>query len=230
MFDHEPFSNVRVLTHSAIRMESEYGAVLYFDPFDLAEEFHDADAVIVTHSHYDHFSPEDIKKVAKDGTILIAPESCASEVAAAGLPVLTLAAGEATAIKGNVVHAVPAYNVEPERLGFHPKENDWLGYLLVMDDSPTTSPATPIRTPTTRGCAATWRSSPSAARTRWIPRRRPRSSTGCARASSSRRTTAPPWGPRRPSTSSSRWSTRRSRSCARWSGASRCMALAVAWR
>ena len=134
MFDHEPFSNVRVLTHSAIRMESEYGAVLYFDPFDLTEEFHDADAVIVTHSHYDHFSPEDIKKVAKDGTILIAPESCAGEVAAAGLPVLTLAAGEATAVKGNVVHAVPAYNVEPERLGFHPKENGWLGYLLVMDD------------------------------------------------------------------------------------------------
>ena len=116
MFDHEPFSNVRVLTHSAIRMESEYGAVLYFDPFDLAEEF------------------QDIKKVATDGTILIAPERCAGEVAAAGLPVLTLAAGEATAIKGNVVHAVPAYNVEPERLGFHPKENGWLGYLLVMDD------------------------------------------------------------------------------------------------
>ena len=29
---------------------------------------------------------------------------------------------------------MPAYNVEPERLGFHPKENGWLGYLLVMDD------------------------------------------------------------------------------------------------
>lgn len=134
MFDHEPFSNVRVLTHSAIRMESEYGAVLYFDPFDLDEEFHDADAVIITHSHYDHLSPEDIEKVAKPDTLIIAPESCTAEIAQLGRPAITLAAGEATAVKGNVVHAVPAYNVEPERLGFHPKENGWLGYLLVMDD------------------------------------------------------------------------------------------------
>ncbi len=134
MFQHEPFSNVRVLTHSAIRMESEYGVVLYFDPFDLAEEFHDADAVILTHSHHDHLSPADIAKVSKEGTLLIVPESCAAEAAPLGMPVITLAAGEATSVKGNVVHAVPAYNVEPERLGFHPKENGWLGYLLVMDD------------------------------------------------------------------------------------------------
>lgn len=134
MFDHDPFSNVRVLTHSAIRMESEYGAVLYFDPYDLAEEFHDADVIAITHTHYDHFSPEDIKKVAKEDTLIVAPETCAKEVAQIGLPLITLAAGEATAVKGNVIHAVPAYNVEPERLGFHPQENGWLGYQVVMDD------------------------------------------------------------------------------------------------
>lgn len=134
MFDHDPFSNVRVLTHSAIRMESEYGAVLYFDPYDLAEEFHDADVIAITHTHYDHFSPEDIKKVAKEDTLIVAPETCAKEVAQIGLPLITLASGEATAVKGNVIHAVPAYNVEPERLGFHPQENGWLGYQVVMDD------------------------------------------------------------------------------------------------
>ena len=134
MFDHDPFSNVRVLTHSAIRMESEYGAVLYFDPYDLAEELHDADVIAITHTHYDHFSPEDIKKVAKEDTLIVAPETCAKEVAQIGLPLITLAAGEATAVKGNVIHAVPAYNVEPERLGFHPQENGWLGYQVVMDD------------------------------------------------------------------------------------------------
>lgn len=134
MYDHEPFSNVRVLTHSAIRMESEHGTVLYFDPFDLSEEFHDADVVIITHSHYDHFSPDDIKKVAKPDTLVIVPESCAKEAAQLGLPFITLEAGEATAIGGNVVHAVPAYNVQEDRLGFHPKENGWLGYQLVMDD------------------------------------------------------------------------------------------------
>lgn len=29
----------------------------------------------VTHEHYDHFSPEDIRKVSKEQTILVAPYS-----------------------------------------------------------------------------------------------------------------------------------------------------------
>lgn len=131
----EPFSNVRVLTHSAIRIESEDGTVLYFDPFDLVEEPHDADAVIITHSHYDHLSPEDVAKVSKPSTMVIAPESCAADVAklVAATAVL-LDAGEAAPVGGAVVHAVPAYNVQEDRLGFHPKENHWLGYLVVLDD------------------------------------------------------------------------------------------------
>lgn len=131
----QPFSNVRVLTHSAIRIESEDGTVLYFDPFDLVEEPHDADAIVITHSHYDHLSPENAAKVAKPSTMVIAPESCAAEVAKLGAATTVLLdAGEAAAVAGVVVHAVPAYNVQEDRLGFHPKENHWLGYLVVLDD------------------------------------------------------------------------------------------------
>lgn len=134
MTDQTPFDNVRVLTHSAIRLESDGGAVLYFDPFDLAEEFHDADAVVITHSHHDHLSPEDVAKVAKEGTVVIAPETCVAEAAKLGGGMLIpLDANEAAEVKGVVIHAVPAYNVEPERLKFHPKENRWLGYVVTMD-------------------------------------------------------------------------------------------------
>ena len=65
--------NVRVLTHSAIRIESQDDAVLYFDPFQLAEAPHDADIIFITHDHYDHFSPEDAVKVLKDTTVVVAP-------------------------------------------------------------------------------------------------------------------------------------------------------------
>lgn len=130
----EPFDNVRVLTHSAIRLESDGGTVLYFDPFDLAEEFHDADAVVITHSHYDHLSPKDVAKVAKEGTIVIAPETCYAEASELGAGmVIPLDANEAAEVQGVVIHAIPAYNVEPERLQFHPKENRWLGYVVTMD-------------------------------------------------------------------------------------------------
>ena len=51
----ENLNNVRVLIHSAIRIQTEDGTVVYADPYDLVEEPHDADVVLVTHGHYDHF-------------------------------------------------------------------------------------------------------------------------------------------------------------------------------
>ena len=41
--------------------------------------------------------------------------------------------GDSVQIAGIAISAVPAYNVEPERLQFHPKENVWVGYLLTID-------------------------------------------------------------------------------------------------
>lgn len=136
--------NVRVLTHSAIRIESQDDAVLYFDPFQLAEAPHDADIIFITHDHYDHFSPEDAVKVLKDTTVVVAPESCAANVREKlGVTTLGMKPGDTTfvgkAAPGGsegariCVEAVRAYNVEPERLGFHPKDNDWLGYVVTVD-------------------------------------------------------------------------------------------------
>ena len=39
--------NIRVLTHSAIRIQSNAGTVVYVDPYDLTDETHDADFVLV---------------------------------------------------------------------------------------------------------------------------------------------------------------------------------------
>lgn len=126
--------NVRVLIHSSIRIESENGTVLYSDPYDLVDETHDADVVFITHGHYDHLSPEDYARVAKPETVVVAPAVLESEVAAlsAGSVVL-LNAGDTTEVCGIKVEAVPAYNIQPERLQFHPKENKWLGYILTID-------------------------------------------------------------------------------------------------
>lgn len=126
--------NVRVLIHSSIRIESENGTVLYSDPYDLVDETHDADVVFITHGHYDHLSPEDYARVAKPETVVVAPAVLESEVAAlsAGSVVL-LNAGDTTEVRGIKVEAVPAYNIQPERLQFHPKENKWLGYILTID-------------------------------------------------------------------------------------------------
>ena len=62
--------SVTINLHSSIRITS--GKALYFDPFRITEQKHDADIIFVTHDHYDHFSPEDIAKVMKADTVFVA--------------------------------------------------------------------------------------------------------------------------------------------------------------
>lgn len=146
-------SNVRVLTHSAVRIEAHDGTAIYFDPFQLAEEPHDASVALITHDHYDHFSPEDVAKVANERTVFVAPATCAEgvrdklglgegRVIAArpgerldvALPALPAAGGNAGTPATLAVEAVPAYNVQPDRLNFHPQANEWLGYVVAVGD------------------------------------------------------------------------------------------------
>ena len=76
------FDSVQVLYHSSIRIAGE--RVVYVDPFGVEEERHDAGLILITHDHYDHFSPEDIQKVRKADTVLVTPASTAQRAAELG--------------------------------------------------------------------------------------------------------------------------------------------------
>lgn len=43
-------------------------AVVYVDPYKVPDDAHDADLIVITHSHGDHYSPEDIERVRKEDT------------------------------------------------------------------------------------------------------------------------------------------------------------------
>ena len=70
--------NIEVFIQNSIRIRSRVG-VIYIDPFQMKEEPKDADFVLITHDHYDHFSSEDIGKVSKADTILVVPEKMAAK-------------------------------------------------------------------------------------------------------------------------------------------------------
>ncbi len=126
-------SNISINLHSSIRIAGT--KTLYFDPFKLEGAPHDADIIFVTHEHYDHFDPASIAKIAKEGTVLVAPKSMRSliEKEACVKENILLAPGEKSEICGILVEAVPAYNVKPERSKFHPKANAWNGYVVTLD-------------------------------------------------------------------------------------------------
>lgn len=128
--------NVRVITHSAVRIALSNGGALYFDPFDLtdADAAHDARYLFITHPHYDHLSPQDAKLVMNEKTEVIAPATIAGDVAALGAAKThLLVPGDELELDSVTVLAIPSYNTDPARLEKHPQERGWLGYVVTID-------------------------------------------------------------------------------------------------
>ena len=93
----------------------------------------DADYILVTHDHYDHFNPEDIPKVSKEDSILVVPENMkekAKEVAGSVGKIVTVKPGESVTIDKLSIETIPSYNIGKP---FHPKEAGWVGYILNVD-------------------------------------------------------------------------------------------------
>lgn len=122
--------DITVNTQSSIRIAGA-GLVIRFDPFRIPGEPHDADIIFITHAHYDHFSPEDIRKVSKPGTVLAAPNSMEKELAKQGLTnTVLLSPGETSKVLEIPVEAIAAYNILKP---FHPRSAGGLGYVITVD-------------------------------------------------------------------------------------------------
>ena len=86
--------------------------IVYIDPWGTAPDDPPADIIFITHAHEDHLQPDEIERLRKDGTKLVAPH----DIAAGGVHFTT----------------VPAYNTREEALQFHPQANRWVGYVLEL--------------------------------------------------------------------------------------------------
>lgn len=123
---------IHVFGQNCIRIETAAG-VVYTDPFRMTEEPHDADFVLITHDHYDHFSPEDLAKVCKKSTVLVVPERMAEkakEVSGLVGKTVTVRYGSAYSVDGLNFETVRSYNIGKP---FHPKDAEWVGYIIEAD-------------------------------------------------------------------------------------------------
>jgi len=117
--------NMRWLGHDGFLVKGE-GKVIVIDPFQI-KECEPADIILVSHEHYDHCSPADVKKIQKDSTIIVTEADSAKKLSG---DVRTMKPGDKTTVLGIPIEAVPAYNTDK---AFHPKENGWLGFILTVD-------------------------------------------------------------------------------------------------
>lgn len=113
------------------------GQAILIDPVGGAESYANlprAAAILVTHEHGDHFDLPTLEALLDDGAALIVnpavaemlPEALKSRATA-------MANGDAGEVAGMAIEAVPAYNITPDRLQYHPQGRD-NGYVLTSPD------------------------------------------------------------------------------------------------
>ncbi|MEK6691700.1 MAG: MBL fold metallo-hydrolase [Nitrospirota bacterium] len=115
--------NITWLGHDCFKIKGE--KVIYTDPFKV-KKGEPADIILITHEHYDHCSPEDVKKIRKDSTVIIATPDCAKKLSG---NIKTIKPGDKITVEGINIEAVPAYNTNKQ---FHPKGNNWVGYIFTV--------------------------------------------------------------------------------------------------
>ena len=100
--------------------------VVYFDPWEISGTPL-ADIVLISHDHFDHCSPEDVARISKPDTVIVTEPVSARKLSG---DVRVLGPGETLNVAGVKITAAPSYNIDKQ---FHPRENDWLGFIVDLD-------------------------------------------------------------------------------------------------
>lgn len=117
-------TEVEWLGHASVKLKNE-GLTIYIDPWNdvMSNEYEDADIIVSTHDHFDHFDPDLIDELSKEDTVVILTEESKDE-APKDLETKVIAPGESVDVKGVRFEGVHAYNVDKfrnENEPFHPK-------------------------------------------------------------------------------------------------------------
>ena len=115
------------LGHDSFRLTGE--KKIYIDPWKISNAAHDADIVLITHDHFDHFVVEDVDKVRNENTIVVGPEMIRGKIDG---HVKIVARGETLTVADIPIQVTAAYNLHPDRQNFHPDKYGGVGYIVTL--------------------------------------------------------------------------------------------------
>lgn len=121
-------NNIEWLGHSTLKILGD--KIIYIDPYDIKNNYNDADIIFITHSHYDHFSIEDIKKCLKSDTKIVVTEDLLDNTLEMGFErdnIISVLPNNTYQLEEISFSTIPAYNIDKK---YHPKENNWVGYII----------------------------------------------------------------------------------------------------
>ena len=115
--------NIHWLGHDTFKITGE--KVIYTDPFKI-KKADSADIILITHEHYDHCSPEDVKKIQGPNTVIVTVADCAKKLSG---KIKIVKPGDKINVEGIKIEAVPSYNTNKQ---FHQKNRGWVGYIFTV--------------------------------------------------------------------------------------------------
>ncbi len=120
------------LGHDSFKIKN--GKTVIIDPFKIRPTADKADILLISHEHFDHFSLDDIKKVANENTTIVTIPAVKKELSSLKVKeVKAVKPGDKLKLGEVSIEVVPAYNLnkfrEPGKV-FHPKEDGKAGFVI----------------------------------------------------------------------------------------------------
>jgi L-ascorbate metabolism protein UlaG (beta-lactamase superfamily) len=116
------------LGHAGFRIKTRAG-IVYIDPYRV-EDAPPADLILITHDHFDHFSRDDVLRLAGRRTTAIGPATVTEQLKGR---TVSIRPGETIEVDELEVEALPAYNtnkLDSSGKPFHSRDAGWLGFVI----------------------------------------------------------------------------------------------------
>src|SRR3990172_12597589 len=119
----EMLKDIHWLGHDTFKITGE--KTVYTDPFKIRKK-DTADIILITYEHFDHCSPEDVKKIQGPNTMIVATSDCAGKLSG---NIKKVKPGDKITVEGIAIDSVPSYNTNKQ---FHTKDKNWVGYIFTV--------------------------------------------------------------------------------------------------
>jgi L-ascorbate metabolism protein UlaG (beta-lactamase superfamily) len=115
------------LGHASFRLDGP--PVIYIDPTGFQAGQPQADIVLISHGHQDHFALSILKQLSTSETVFVTSHGIAEKLKGVEGEVRALAPGEQTVVGDVKIETVPAYNIGKS---YHPQAAGNLGFIVAL--------------------------------------------------------------------------------------------------
>jgi L-ascorbate metabolism protein UlaG (beta-lactamase superfamily) len=123
-----PLDGIEWLGHAGFRLKTSAGWV-YIDPYR-APPGPPAALILITHGHFDHFSRDDVLRLAGRGTVVVGPATVTEQLRG---KTASVAPGDVVDVASLELLTLPAYNtnkLDSEGRPFHVLGSETVGYVI----------------------------------------------------------------------------------------------------